>query len=148
MSVRCPMDRRRTLLALLAACFSGAALSQPNARTAPPLAIQGYDPVAYFVAGRPVKGLASIAYDFDDSRYFFSSAKNRDLFAASPDRYAPQFAALCAAGLADGRIVESDPTAFIVRDGKLYLFQAAKGVERARKDPSLLGKAQQAHARR
>ena len=142
------MNRRRTLLGILAACFSGAALSQPNARSAPPLAIKGYDPVAYFVAGRPVKGLASIAYDFDDSRYFFSSAKNRDLFAASPDRYAPQFAALCAAGLADGRVIESDPTAFIVRDGKLYLFQAAKGVERVRKDPSLLGKAQQAHARK
>jgi len=139
------MDRRRAILALVATCASAAALAQSNALGVPPVAIKGYDPVAYFVEGRPVKGVASIAYDFDGSRYFFSSAKNRDLFAASPDRYAPQFAALCAAGLADGRIVESDPTAFIVRDGKLYLFQAAKGVERVRQDPSLLTKAHQAH---
>jgi YHS domain-containing protein len=132
----------------MAACFSGAALAQSSAGNAPPLAIKGYDPVAYFVEGRPVKGMASIAYDFDGSRYFFSSAKNRALFAANPDRYAPQFAALCAAGLADGRIVESDPTAFVVRDGKLYLFQAAKGVERVVQDPSLLTKAHQAHSRK
>jgi len=142
------MNRRRTILALIAVCFSGAALAQSNAGNAPPLAIKGYDPVAYFLEGRPVKGMASIAYDFDDGRYFFSSAKNRDLFSASPDRYAPQFAALCAAGLADGRTVESDPTAFVVRDGKLYLFQAAKGVERVLQDPSLLTKAHEAHARK
>jgi YHS domain-containing protein len=139
------MVRRRAILAFIAAWFSGAALAQSNARGVPPVAIKGYDPVAYFVEGRPVKGMASIAYDFDGSRYYFSGAKNRELFAANPDRYAPQFAALCTAGLADGRIVESDPTAFVVRDGKLYLFQAAKGVERIRQDPSLLTKAHQAH---
>ena len=142
------MDRRRTILAFIAAWFSGAALAQSNAGGVPPVAIKGYDPVAYFVESRPVKGMASIAYDFDGSRYYFSSAKNRELFAAKPDRYTPQFAALCAAGLADGRIVESDPTAFVVRDGKLYLFQAAKGVERVRQDPSLLTKAHQAHSRK
>ena len=62
------------------------------------------------------------------------------------DRYVPQFAGLCAAGLADGRTVESDPTAFLVRDGKLYLFSAAKGVDRVENDPSLLVKARQAYS--
>ena len=112
------------------------------------MAIKGYDPVAYFVQGRPVKGDASTAYDFDESRYLFSSVKNRDLFAANPGRYTPQFAGLCAAGLADGRIVESDPTAFVVRDGKLYLFQGPLGRERVEKDPSLLTKARQAYGRK
>jgi YHS domain-containing protein len=139
------MDRRLAILALIAAWFSGPAFTQTNALPAPALAIKGYDPVAYFVEGRPVKGVASIAYDFDDSRYHFSSAKSRERFAADPSRYVPQFGGLCAAGLADGRIIESDPTAFVVRDGKLYLFQAAKGVERVEKDPSLLAKARQAH---
>lgn len=106
------------------------------------------DPVAYFTAGHPVKGVASIAYDFDDSRYYFSSVKNRQLFAANPGRYAPQFAGLCAAGLADGRKVESDPTAFVVRDGKLYLFMGTMGVEKAEKDSSLLTKAHQAYIKK
>lgn len=120
------------------------ALAQP----APPVAIKGYDPVAYFVEGRPVKGSASFAYDFDDQRYLFSSATNRELFAANPDRYAPQFHGLCAAGLADGRIVEPDPTAFVVRDGKLYLFQGPKGVQRVEKDASLLTKAHQTYTKK
>lgn len=139
------MNRRLAIFAFIAAWFSVPALAQQSAERAPPLAIHGYDPVGYFVEGRPVKGVASIAYDFDDSRYHFSSAKSRELFAADPSRYVPQFGGLCTAGLADGRIVESDPTAFVVRDGKLYLFQAAKGVERVEKDPSLLPKARQAH---
>lgn len=133
---------------VLAACFSGTALSQSNAGSTPPVAIKGYDPVSYFVEGRPMKGMASSAHDFDGSRYHFSSAKNRELFAANPERYVPQFASLCAAGLGDGRIVESDPTAFVVRDGKLYLFSAAKGVDRVEKDPSLLIKAEQAYRRK
>jgi YHS domain-containing protein len=136
------MNRRRAILVLVAATFSCSALAQSDAGTAPPLAIKGYDPVAYFVEGRAIKGTASLVRDFDDSRYHFSSAKNRELFAANPARYLPQFAGLCAAGLADGRVVESDPTAFVVRDGKLYLFSAASGVERVRKDPSLLTKAE------
>src|SRR5688572_27334239 len=118
------MQRRSALLALMAACLSGAARGQPNTTRAPNVAIKGYDPVAYFTDGRPIRGVASIAYDFDEQRFFFSSTRNRELFAANPDRYVPQFHGLCAAGLADGRIVEPDPTAFVVSDGKLYLFQA------------------------
>ena len=132
----------------MVACLSGAALGQPNASQAPNVAIKGYDPVAYFTEGRPVKGIASIAYDFDEQRFFFSSAKNRELFAANPDRYAPQFHGLCAAGLADGRIVEPDPTAFVVSDGKLYLFQAQRGVQRVEQDPSLLAKARENYRRK
>jgi YHS domain-containing protein len=128
--------KRRAILAIAAAALSGVALGQ-----SPAVAIKGYDPVSYFVEGRPVKGMESISHDFDDSRYFFSSEKHRKMFAASPEKYVPQFAALCAAGLADGRRVPPDPTAFVVRDGKLYLFEAQRGVERVKKDPSLLTKA-------
>jgi YHS domain-containing protein len=138
------MDRRRAIAAL-AACLGGTALAQSNPSKLPAVAIKGYDPVSYFVDGRAVKGFASITHDFDDSRYLFSSARNRELFAANPERYLPQFHGLCAAGLADGRIVEPDPTAFVVRDGKLYLFQGPKGVQRVEKDPSLLTKAHQAY---
>jgi hypothetical protein len=142
------MQRRIALLGLLAACLSGPALAQSNASQGANLAIKGYDPVAYFTEGRPVKGVASINYDFDEQRFLFSSAKNRELFVANPDRYAPQFHGLCAAGLADGRIVEPDPTAFVVSDGKLYLFQAQRGVERVEQDASLLAKARENYRRK
>jgi YHS domain-containing protein len=129
---------QRLVLLLLASFFAASAFAQSAA-------IKGYDPVAYFEPGRPTMGSPSISYEFDGRRYLFSSQKNRERFVSNPDRYEPQFNGLCAAGLADGRIIEPDPTAFVVRDGKLYLFQGQKGVERVKADPSLLSKAHQAH---
>lgn len=137
------MDRRTAVAALLAACGGVPLVAGAQASKTPAQAIQGYDPVAYFTEGRPVRGRPSIAHDFDGSRYLFATGKNRELFAANPERYLPQFQGLCAAGLADGRIVEADPTAFIVRDGKLYLFQAPRGAQRVEQDPSLLTKARE-----
>jgi YHS domain-containing protein len=124
----------RLVLWFIAFLFAGGAFAQS-------VAIKGYDPVAYFEPGRPTKGSEAISYEFDGTRYLFSSQKNRETFSKNPDRYAPQFSGLCAANLADGRRVEADPTAFVVRDGKLYLFQGQKGVERAKADPSLLSQA-------
>lgn len=127
---------RRLVLFVIASILTGGALAQS-------VAIKGYDPVAYFEPGHPTKGSDSISYDFDGARYLFSSTKNRELFAKDPERYAPQFSGLCTGNLAEGRRVEADPTAFVVRDGRLYLFQGQKGVERVRADPSLFAKAHQ-----
>jgi len=55
------------------------------------VAIKGYDPVAYFTKGSPVKGFKEFAYNWNDAKWYFSSAQNRDLFAADPERYAPQY---------------------------------------------------------
>jgi YHS domain-containing protein len=55
------------------------------------VAIKGYDPVAYFAKGRPVKGLKEFSYKWNDAKWYFSSAQNRDLFASDPERYAPQY---------------------------------------------------------
>jgi len=55
------------------------------------IAIKGYDPVAYHTEGRAVKGNKNFSYQWNDAEWHFASAENRDLFAASPDRYAPQY---------------------------------------------------------
>jgi YHS domain-containing protein len=85
-------------------------------------AIDGYDPVAYFTQKKPVQGKSTIRHDWDDKRYLFSSAKHRDMFAANPDRYEPQFGGLCAGGVAAGMKVKADPKIWRIVDGKLYLF--------------------------
>lgn len=86
--------------------------------------IDGYDPVAYFTEKRPIQGKSTISYDWDDRRFRFASAKHRELFVASPDRYEPQFDGLCAAGVAAGKKVKADPTIWRIVDGKLYVFSA------------------------
>ncbi len=55
------------------------------------VAIKGYDTVAYFTEGRAVKGKSEFSHSWNEATWHFASADNRDLFAADPDRYAPQY---------------------------------------------------------
>lgn len=136
--------KARFAILLFVAALSGPVAAQTTAGKAPPLALKGHDPVAYFTEGRPVRGAAAFNVDFDDSRYLFASAKNREMFSASPDRYTPQFAGLCATGMAFGKKAEADPNIFVVREGKLYIFSSTEARDMVQKDPSLLGKSHQA----
>ena len=55
------------------------------------VAIKGYDTVAYHTEGRAVKGQRKYSHKWNDAKWYFTSAENRDLFAADPVRYAPQY---------------------------------------------------------
>ncbi len=85
------------------------------------IAIQGYDPVAYFQMGRPVQGSPDFKLQHKGSEFHFSSQANRNAFAADPDRYSPQYNGFCAFGMASGYKAAIQPTAFTVVNGKLYL---------------------------
>jgi len=84
-------------------------------------AINGYDTVAYFTVGKPVKGLDSFVADWMGAKWKFASQAHLDLFKASPEKYAPQYGGYCAYGVTQGYLVKVDPDQFTVRDGKLYL---------------------------
>jgi len=85
------------------------------------LAIQGYDPVAYFLDNQPVQGSHEFTATYKNAIYQFSSAEHRDLFKEDPTAYAPQFGGFCAMGVALGKKFEVDPTAWKLVDSKLYL---------------------------
>jgi len=85
------------------------------------LAIKGYDPVAYFSQNKAVEGSADFTATHDGAIYRFTSAKNRDLFNANADRYAPQYGGYCAMGVALNKKLDVDPHAFYIQDNKLYL---------------------------
>jgi len=99
-----------------------------------PLAIRGYDPVAYFTLGSPTRGLPEIEYQWDEYRYRFSRAEHRELFKADPVRYAPQFADFCAMSLTRGEIVMADPESWLISDDKLYVFGKAIGPDLFQQD--------------
>jgi YHS domain-containing protein len=84
-------------------------------------AIEGYDPVAYFEEGKPVEGDSDYSHEWLGATWYFSSAENRDRFAADPERYAPQYGGYCAWAVSQGYTAEIDPEAWSVVDGKLYL---------------------------
>ena len=85
------------------------------------LALKGYDPVAYFVENKPVKGRTEFTAQHEGATYRFASAANRDAFAAAPAKYAPQYGGYCAFGAAGGYKAPIEPDAWTVVDGKLYL---------------------------
>ncbi len=84
-------------------------------------AIRGYDPVAYFIQGKPVQGSKQYTYQWRGANWRFASAENRDRFAAMPEKYAPQYGGYCAYGVAQGYAVKIEPEAWSIVDGKLYL---------------------------
>lgn len=84
-------------------------------------AIRGYDPVAYFTAGKPVKGQKDIKTEWQGVDWYFSTVENQALFESSPEKYAPQFGGFCALGVAKGTLVKIEPEAWDIVEGKLYL---------------------------
>lgn len=90
------------------------------------IAIQGYDPVAYFKQGKAVKGSSTFAVNVDRVTYNCSSAANKALLQANPAVYEPQFGGWCAYAMGkSGEKVEIDPETFKIVGGKLYLFYNA-----------------------
>ncbi len=114
------------LLAIAMASISGIS-TQVVAAGSTPLAINGYDPVAYFVAGKPMQGSPQFETEYDQRVYRFSSAENLARFKADPAHYAPQYKGQCALDLADGKVSPVVPDAWLIRDGKLYVFGAPQG---------------------
>jgi hypothetical protein len=85
------------------------------------LAVKGYDPVGYFKANQPVKGSPEYTFDWNGAKWQFLSAENRDSFAASPEKYAPQFGGFCAWAVGHNYTADTDPEAWKIVNGKLYL---------------------------
>ncbi|MGF1679802.1 YHS domain-containing (seleno)protein [Photobacterium minamisatsumaniensis] len=85
------------------------------------IAIKGYDPVAYFTDSKAVKGDPSLTATYQNAIYQFSSTDNRDAFKKAPEKYVPQYGGYCAFGVAMGKKFETDPNAWKLVDGKLYL---------------------------
>lgn len=84
-------------------------------------AIRGYDPVAYFTAAREVMGKKEIVFEYLGAQWHFASEENRNLFKQNPEKYTPQFGGYCAYGMSRGYKAETQPNAWTIVDGKLYL---------------------------
>jgi YHS domain-containing protein len=111
------------LLVLAASGFATAAAAGGvvNSSFLGSVAIEGTDPVAYFTEGKPVAGSSEFEHDWMGATWRFASAKNRDLFAADPEKYAPQYGGYCAWAVSQGYTAKIDPEAWSIVDDKLYL---------------------------
>ena len=90
------------------------------------VAIQGYDPVAYFKQGKALKGKKELSANNEGVVYNFATTANKEAFVKNPSAYEPQYGGWCAYAMgANGEKVEINPETFKIVDGKLYLFYNA-----------------------
>ena len=85
------------------------------------IAVNGYDVVAYFTDSNAVKGTEEHAVSWKDAKWLFAKAEHASLFKANPDKYAPQYGGYCAFGCSRGYKAKTDPDAWTIVNGKLYL---------------------------
>ncbi len=119
---------KKILLAIVGACWLAtvaAAGVAPVNTTLFGVAIKGYDPVAYFTSGGPAEGSKEFEFVWQNAKWRFSSAANRDAFKAAPEKYAPQYGGYCAWAVSQGNTANIDPAAWKIVDGKLYLNYSA-----------------------
>lgn len=87
------------------------------------VAIQGYDPVAYFTQNKAIKGKKEFAVAAEGVTYYFATAEDKELFKKDYKKYEPQYGGWCAYAMgATNEKVEIDPETFKIVAGKLYLF--------------------------
>jgi hypothetical protein len=110
-----------TGLASLALAGTSLAGSSVNVAGASGIALDGYDPVAFFTEHRPVHGDPGITGTHQGATYLFASEEHRNAFEKNPDKYVPQYGGYCAYGVAVGALFPVDIDTWQVRNGKLYL---------------------------
>ena len=123
------IERRKLLLSGLTLASSVAFLpnillaaqSEIYSNSSTGIAINGYDPVAYFTKGKPVEGSAANSLKWNGATWHFSSAENKSVFKASPTKFAPQYGGYCAFAVSYGSTATTAPEAWTIVDNKLYL---------------------------
>ena len=92
-----------------------------NVAGASGIALDGYDPVAFFTDGKPTPGDPGVTSTYKGANYLFASTAHKTQFDANPEKYIPQFGGYCAYGAALGGLFPVDISTWQVRNGKLYL---------------------------
>ena len=113
------MPPRRALLGLFLATPAAPALAHSFAERG--VALRGTDVVAYFTEGRVMRGRAEYSLEWDGVRWLFASAANRHRFVADPAAHAPAYGGFCAWAVSQGYTAPTDPAAWRIVEGRLFL---------------------------
>ncbi|MGQ0659126.1 MAG: YHS domain-containing (seleno)protein [Chromatiales bacterium] len=116
------------------ACTDETAWADDAVFTADGIAIRGYDAVAYHAEQRPVPGASGYTHEWQGVIWQFASQANLDAFAAQPEAYAPQYGGYCAYAASHGALAPTDPSAWTLHNGKLYLNYSHAVREKWRQD--------------
>ena len=100
-----------------------------------PVMLLGHDPTAYFTNGEPARGKPEFKISLPQRTYYFASAQSQALFASNPAKYEPQYGGFCSSGAAYAIKLGSDPTAWQLYEGRLFIFGDVLGKTAWQLDP-------------
>jgi hypothetical protein len=100
------------------------------------LAIEGFDPVAYFTDARPELGLVDFEASEAGAVWRFRNEGDRASFVAHPDIYGPQYGGYDPIDLARGVTVAGNPRFWLIFGQRLYLFGREQTRDAFAADPS------------
>ena len=90
------------------------------------LAIDGFDPVAYFVDAAPKVGHAGLEFRHAGTTWRFINEGNKAAFAAAPETYMPRFGGHDPMAVARGAATPGHPKLWHIAGNRLYLFYSAQ----------------------
>ena len=99
------------------------------------VAIEGFDPVAYFVDGGPEQGTAEFEANLWGAVWRFRNEGNRAEFLSHPEIYGPQFGGYDPVDIARGVTIAGNPRFFVISAQRLYLFSREDNRDAFAKDP-------------
>ncbi len=105
-----------------------------NVAGASEVALNGYDPVAFFTDSKPTNGNFKITETHRSATYYFANKENKKLFAMDPEKYAPQNGGFCSFGVSVGALFPVDINTWQVYNEKLYLNLNADILQMFKKD--------------
>lgn len=86
------------------------------------LAIDGFDPVAYFTDAEAMRGEPDIEASKAGAIWRFRNDANRAVFLAHPDIYGPRFGGYDPVDVAQGKAVAGRAQLWLISGERLYLF--------------------------
>ena len=117
------MKRLLVVLLIASATVGGIVIAAEIVNTtAAGVAVDGFDMVAYFELGSPVKGRADHSVTYKGAKWLFATSGHKKAFAADPARYAPKYNGFCAVAVSEGAAAEVDfVNGWTIVDGELFL---------------------------
>jgi hypothetical protein len=100
------------------------------------LAIEGFDPVAYFVDARPERGREDFEASEAGAVWRFRNEGNRASFVTHPDIYGPQFGGYDPIDVARGVTYAGNPRFWLIAGQRLYLFGREENRDAFAADPA------------
>ena len=98
------------------------------------LALEGYDPVAFFTEGRPIRGVDQFTSAYRGATYHFVTAAHKQMFDKDPAKYEPQFGGFCAYAVSIGKTASVEIDTWSIVDGRLLLQHNDKAVRLWKED--------------